>query len=82
MRETVSPLYNVLWSWMIDDDGANILIEPDGDERFPDFELYRHIAAKVHNAVPARQFSKPIFDRFQVEPGSVEAGVKRWSLFA
>ena len=83
VRETVSPLYNALWSWMIDDKGANVLIDNlDGSERFPDFGLYRHIAAHVHAAIPARQFSKPVFDQFQVAPSSIEAGVKRWSLFA
>jgi len=82
VQETVSPLYNMIWSWMIDDEGRNILIEPDGEERFPDFELYRHIAAKIHGAVPARQFSEAAFDQFQVSPSEVEAGVKKWSLFA
>lgn len=80
MNETVSPLYNCLWSWMVDDDGNNILIEPDGEERFPDFELYRHIAAKIHTAVPSQQFKHPAFDRFQVNPSEV-GDVKKWNLF-
>jgi hypothetical protein len=80
MMETVSPLYNVLWSWMIDDDGRNILVEPSGEERFPDFDLYKHIAEFVHGAVPARQFSNPAFDRFQVDPSMI-GDVKKWSLF-
>jgi len=78
--ETVSPLYNALWSWMIDDDGRNVLVEATGEERFPDFDLYKHIAAKVHGAIPAHQFSKPAFDRFQVNPSDV-GDVKKWSLF-
>lgn len=90
VMETVSPLYNALWSWMIDDYGRNVLIEPSGEERFPDFDLYRHIAAHVHRAVPAQQFSQPAFDRFQVNASEVgddvnasELGdyVKKWSLF-
>ena len=80
VEETVSPLYNVLWSWMLDDDGRNVLIEPTGEERFPDFDLYKHIAASVHGAVPSHQFSKPAFDRFQVNPSEVK-DVKKWSLF-
>jgi len=59
----------------------NILIEPDGSERFPDFDLYRHIAAKIHGAVPSRQFAHPAFDRFQVNPSEV-GDVKKWQLFA
>jgi len=80
MEETVSDLYNVLWSWMIDDEGRNILVEPSGEERFPDFDLYKHIAASVHCAIPSQQFSKPAFDRFQVSPSEI-GDVKKWSLF-
>ena len=80
MEETVSPLYNVLWSWMLDDDGRNVLVEPSGEERFPDFDLYKHIAEKVHCAIPAYQFSKAAFDRFQVNPSEVTE-VKKWQLF-
>jgi len=79
--ETIAPLYNCIWSWMIDDEGRNVLVNPDETERFPDFDLYRHIAAKIHGAVPSKQFSHPAFDRFQVNPSSVGAEVKRWSLF-
>ena len=80
VEETVSPLYNVLWSWMIDDDGRNVLVESNGEERFPDFDLYKHIAAKVHGAIPAHQFTKPAFDRFQVALSEV-GNVKKWPLF-
>ena len=81
MMETVSPLYNTLWSWMIDDNGCNILVDPSGEERFPDFDLYKHIAASVHGAVPSLQFSAPPFDRFQVNPSEID-DVKKWPLFA
>lgn len=75
--KTTSPLYNVLWKWLIDDDGANILINPDGSERYPDFYLYKHIAAHIHTAIPRYQFVEPAFDRFQVNPSEVG---KAWSL--
>ncbi len=65
VRETVSPLYNCIWSWMIDDDDKNILMDPDGSERFPDFDLYSHIAAKIHNAVPSDQIHKMPFSQFK-----------------
>ena len=81
VNETVSPLFNCLWSWMIDDEGRNVLINPDKTERFPDFDLYKHIAAYVHNAVPSKQFANPAFDRFQVSPSEV-GDVRKWNLFA
>jgi hypothetical protein len=66
VRETVSPLYNCIWSWMVDDDDKNVLMEPDGSERFPDFDLYKHIAAKVHGAEPAAQIHKMPFSQFKM----------------
>lgn len=80
MKETVSPLCNCVWSWMLDDEGRNVLIEPNGEERFPGFDLYIHIAANVHGAVPSKQFSHPAFDRFQVNPSEV-GDVKKWNLY-
>jgi hypothetical protein len=79
VRETVSPLYNCLWSWMVDDDDKNILQEPDGAERFPDFDLYKHIAAKVHSAEPFSQINKMPFSQFKTLDGC--AGEKVYSLF-
>jgi hypothetical protein len=81
VMETVSPLYNLLWSWMIDDEGRNVLIEPDGEERFPGFDLYSHIAASVHGAVPSEQFGKPTFDQFQIPTKEMPEGVYAWNLF-
>ena len=80
VKETVAPLFNCMWKWMLDDNGENILNNADGTERFPDFDLYKHIAEKVHGAVPSRQFVDPAFDRFQVNPSTV-GDVKCWSLF-
>jgi len=65
--ETVSDLYNLCWSWMIDDEGKNIFINADGTERFPDFDLYKHIAEFIHGAVPAKQFFTPAFQAFRIE---------------
>jgi hypothetical protein len=81
MKETVSPLYNILWSWMIDDKGRSIFMNPDGSERFPDFDLYKHIAEHVHGAIPSRQFGKPIFDSFQISSKDIPEGAKVYSLF-
>lgn len=78
--ETVSPLYNMVWKWMLDDKGKNIFINADGSERFPDFDLYKHIAAYVHGAIPSQQIMNGVFDGFQVAAADVE-GEKIYSLF-
>jgi hypothetical protein len=67
VRETESELYNLLWSWLLCDDGHNVLMDPDGSERYPDFDLYKVITTQVHNAVPCEQFEKDIFKGFRVK---------------
>ena len=67
VHETESPLWNLLWSWLIDDDGKNILQNQDGSERFPDFDLYNHISQHVHCAKPQEQIFKDIFSSYKVK---------------
>lgn len=80
--ETVSPLYNMIWLWMIDDNGRNIFVNPDGSERFPTFNLYKHIASSCHGAVPYQQIMNKVFDDFQIVQSDVPVGTKVYSLFA
>ena len=62
--ETVSPVYNLLWEWLLDDEGKSVLRTPDGKERYPDFDLYVALAADVHRAIPQKQIEKPLFSAF------------------
>jgi hypothetical protein len=78
IKETESELYNTLWSWLLCDDGHNVLMDPDGSERYPDFDLYKVITTQVHNAVPCEQFEKDLFKCFQVKDAGKE---KVYSLF-
>ena len=80
-RETVSDLYNILWEWLIDEDGRNILWDTDNSERYPGFDLYNVIAQKVKGAVPREQLEKAPFSRFIISAESVPAGEKVYSLF-
>jgi hypothetical protein len=64
IHETVSPLWNLLWSWLIDDEGKNVLRDEDGTERFPDFDLYQQISQHIFNAKPQEQIHKKIFADF------------------
>lgn len=81
VRESKSALYNMLWTWMVDDDGNNVLMEPSGRERYPDFDLYKVITQKIHNAVPRVEILRPIFDRFKVGKQSVGKKQKVYNLF-
>jgi len=64
VKETNHSLFNLLWSWLRDDDGANILELQDGNEKYPGFDLYIEIAHSVHSAVPQQQLAHPAFKSF------------------
>jgi len=80
-HETVSPLWNLLWLWLTDDKGRNVLRLPNGEERYPEFDLYCAIARDVHNAAPAAQLTLPLFDAaFKMRAKDIPADAKVWTL--
>jgi hypothetical protein len=79
--ETESDLFNVMWSWMVTDFGENILINAEGEEKYPDFDLYNVIAELCHQAVPSEQVNKKPFSHFKVAKADIPEGQKVYSLF-
>jgi hypothetical protein len=67
VSETSHVLFNHLWTWLCDKNGDTILEDDMGEERYPGFELYVHIAADVKNAVPCDQFKTTLFTQFLVQ---------------
>ena len=57
--ETTSDLFNMVYSWMVDD--TQYLVT-----RFDGFDLYRMIARKIHKAIPIVQMKQSIFEQFQI----------------
>jgi len=55
-----------IWRWCQDDNGKNILYKKNGEERYPNFKLYKMIARNVHNHTPHAQLEMPIFDQFRM----------------
>jgi hypothetical protein len=78
--ETVSEVYNLLWAWLQDDSGRNVLRKADGEERYPDFDLYKALASEVHNAVPCRQLERPLYAGYKFT-GAVGDGEPVYDLF-
>lgn len=70
VKETENDLFNLLYSWTIDDDGTTLYETDTGSERYPGFDLYAHIARDVHCAVPHEQITRPVFDRFKMKARS------------
>jgi hypothetical protein len=72
VKETVSPLFNMLWTWVTDTEEINVLEDKDGDEKFPGFDLYQHIALYCKNAKPEDWIEKPIFQSFRIQTTDAE----------
>jgi hypothetical protein len=66
----------LIYSWLLDDKGRNILYKNDGDERYPEFKLYKMIARSIHNAIPEQQMSNEIFKKFIVSKKTINKKTK------
>jgi hypothetical protein len=66
MDEPKSKIVQIMLDWVKDDKGRNILYKKNGDERYPDFKLYKMIARTANKHVPAAVLSNPYFDKFIV----------------
>jgi hypothetical protein len=53
--------------WCTDDNGKNILYKKSGEERYPNFKLYKMIARTVHAHTPEAQLSDPFFNQFKID---------------
>ena len=61
-----SPILKIILAWCKDDKGRNILYKKNGDERYPDFKLYKMISRKVHNNVPVHILRNAHFDKYKI----------------
>jgi hypothetical protein len=61
------PLKQLLLEWCLDDNGINVLYKNNGDERYPDFKLYKMIARHVHKHTPILQLERPEFKKFLID---------------
>ena len=61
-----SPFVKLIIEWCIDDNGMNILYKNNGDERYPDFKLYKMITRCVHNHTPQSQLERNEFSKYLV----------------
>ena len=52
--------------WCMDDKKRNILYKTNGEERYPEFKLYKMIARTVHHCVPEEEIKDIIFSKYIV----------------
>ena len=63
-ESSLDPLQETIARWCTDDNGKNVLYKKNGEERYPDFKLYKMIARTVHNHTPQSQLDFPYFSQF------------------
>ena len=59
-----NPIAKLINEWVHDDSGKNILYKSNGDERYPDFKLYKMISRKCKKHTPEAQLERPLFKQF------------------
>jgi hypothetical protein len=65
------PVKKLIVEWCLDDKGINMLYKNNGDDRYPDFKLYKMISRCVHNHTPVAQLERPEFKRFSNFKGDI-----------
>ena len=69
-----NPVAKLIIKWTKDDKGRNILYKNNGDERYPDFKLYKMIVRTVHNHNPESELSNPLFTSYLSSKRKIKKG--------
>lgn len=70
--EPQTKIVQIMLKWIVDDKGRNILYKKNGDERYPDFKLYKMIARTVNKHVPSDVLANAYFDKFIVSKKEIK----------
>ena len=63
-KDCKNPIAKLIIEWTKDDKGRNILYKKNGEERYPEFKLYKMIVRTVHNHTPEKQLDNTLFKKF------------------
>ena len=70
--EEMDELQKTIARWCSDDNNKNVLYKKNGEERYPNFKLYKMIARTVHKHTPHNQLEFPFFSQFETKESNVE----------
>ena len=56
-----APIIKIITDWCKDDKGRNIMYKVNGQERYPEFKLYKMIARTVHNHTQTKYWKMYFF---------------------
>lgn len=69
-EKNYNELQKTIQRWCTDDNGKNVLYKKNGDDRYPNFKLYKMIARSVHTHTPEEQLKQDYFKQFACEKPS------------
>ena len=69
--ENNNPIVKLVVEWCSDDKGINLLYKANGEDRYPEFKLYKMIARCSHIHTPENQLTRPEFSKFIVPFNSI-----------
>ena len=67
----LDPVKRLIVEWCSDDKGLNMLYKNNGQDRYPEFKLYKMIARCVHNHTPQAQLERDEFKAYTQLNGEV-----------
>jgi hypothetical protein len=73
VSKITSPILKIIINWCMDDKNRNVMYKSNGEERYPDFKLYKMIARTVHNHVPNKVLQNEYFDTYVVEKKKIKS---------
>ena len=65
-EKKMSSVERVIYEWCLNDSNKNMLVKKNGDERYPDFKLYKMITRSVTRHIPRNQLEREIFSKYIV----------------
>ena len=63
-NKDIDELQRLIIRWCSDDNQKNVLYKKNGEDRYPDFKLYKMIARSVNKHLPSSQLDDPYFSQF------------------
>ena len=75
-RRECDNLQSLILEWCEDDKKKNVLYKNNGEERYPEFKLYKMISRTVHNHLPEIQLERLMFDKYRVSKKKLNKKIK------
>ena len=74
LKKIKSKIKKLIISWCYDDNNKNILYKSNGQERYPEFKLYKMIARIVNNHIPKDIIKNELFNEYKISKKKINSG--------